>query len=57
MTIKQKKTPKEKTEPLQVRFPISVKKALRIDAAMNDKTMSRILVEAYALYRAQDGEK
>ena len=53
MATEQKKPKKEKTEPLQVRFPVSIKKQLKVDAAMNDTTMSRILIDAYAFYNAQ----
>lgn len=43
---------KEKTEPLQIRLPVELKKKLRLEAAMNDTTMSQILIDAYTKTKA-----
>ena len=45
---------KEKTEPLQIRLPVELKKKIRIEAATNNTTMSQILIDAY---KSQNVEK
>ena len=42
---------KAESELLQIRVPIEIKKELKLDAVMNDTTMSQIMLDSYALYK------
>ena len=47
---------KNKTESLVIRIPANIKKELKIEAAVNDTTMSQIMLDAYANYK-KNGKK